>query len=453
VKRVASALVLATFAIGCAYYNGLYNANHLAKEATKAEREGRTGEARSFWSQAAVKAESVASRHPHSKWRDDALLLQGKALQSIRACAAAIAPLELAADSSPDPKIRVEAALRAGQCRLDTREPDSALAVVAPVLEHGSVADQSEARLVRGEAYLRLGQPERALDELAASAAPGVAFPKAIALTRLGRAEEGAAELRRVVAGPYDEDDWLPALDTVGQAAPAEVSTIVDSLVKRDDIALGQRLRLWLQDGQRWLQAADTARAMDRFLLARKGGPDSTAGRAARTYIGVVAAERAQAWSAVSELYDSLSAAIRQGGEPVRIAGKYMSILTRVRAGLQQDSASLGLFLSAEDVRDSIGNAKLAESLFEQVVERYPETPLAPKALVALALLRPEVGDSLVGVLRERYPASPYTLLLSGSGGAAYEALEDSLRKAAAATGRRRGRQERPPGDEPQDEL
>ena len=70
-------LVLLTVAIGCAYYNGLYNANRLADEARKAEREGRRSEARPLWTQVAVKAESVATRYPDSSYRDDALHLQG----------------------------------------------------------------------------------------------------------------------------------------------------------------------------------------------------------------------------------------------------------------------------------------------------------------------------------------------------------------------------------------
>ena len=35
-------------AMACAYYNGLYNANRLVGEAEKAQREGRSGEARSL---------------------------------------------------------------------------------------------------------------------------------------------------------------------------------------------------------------------------------------------------------------------------------------------------------------------------------------------------------------------------------------------------------------------
>ena len=34
--------------VGCAYYNGLFNANRLAADAERAERDGRSGEARSL---------------------------------------------------------------------------------------------------------------------------------------------------------------------------------------------------------------------------------------------------------------------------------------------------------------------------------------------------------------------------------------------------------------------
>ena len=66
---------------GCAYYNGLYNANRLVKEAERASRDGRIGEARSLWTRAAIKAESVAVRCPASRYRDDAWLVWGRALR------------------------------------------------------------------------------------------------------------------------------------------------------------------------------------------------------------------------------------------------------------------------------------------------------------------------------------------------------------------------------------
>lgn len=431
--------VLVLLASGCAYYNGLYNANRLAREAERAERQGRTGEARSLWSQAAVKAESVVSRHPTSKYRDDALLLQGRALERTGSCIQAVEPLRMAADSSPDAALRVEARLLLGACRLQLREPDSAISAVAPVVASGSPAERSEAFLLRGRAMLLLGRDAEALDELAASATREAAFYQAIALTHLGRVDEAVDVLAAIPADPYDEGRWLPTLDTVGAERPGQIGTVVDALADAPERRTGERLRLWLQDGRRRLTDGDTLPAERRFVQVRALAPDSAEGRAARAYLAVFAAVRAASWSQVSLVLDSLNAALRQGGDAVRVGGMYSTVLARAYEGLDPDGSALGLFLAAEDVRDSVGNPVLAASLFEQLGELHGGSVLAPKALLALAALRPADADSLVGVMRARYPESPYTLLLAGLGGEAYEALEDSLARVVRESGRRRG--------------
>lgn len=433
-------VLLVALVAGCAYYNGLYNANRLAREAERAEREGRTGEARSLWSQAAVKAESVVSRHPNSKYKDDALLLRGRALSRMGVCAQATAPLAAAADSSPDMEVRSQAAILLAQCHLQLRHPDSAVAALAPVVADGRPPQRSAARLLRGRAFLQMGRNEEALEELTASGAPEATFDRAVALARMERYEAAAATLAEVAGEPYTEARWLPTLDTVGGGRPALVSGLVDRLTEAPGVRLGERLRLWLGDGERWYAVGDTARAEARFARVREAAPDSVEGRAARAYAAIFAIARATDWEQVPALLDSVNLAIRQGGPPVRIAGKHQAVLTRARAGLAPDGAALPLFIAAEDVRDSLRNVPLAASLLGQVEARFPESVVAPKALLALAVLRPERSDSLVALLRDRYPDSPYTLVLAGLGGEAYEALEDSLAAEASASRRRRTR-------------
>jgi hypothetical protein len=435
-RALAFALVL--LATGCAYYNGLYNANRLAREATRAERDGRTGEARSLWSQAAVKAESVASRHRKSKYWDDALLLQGRALARTGSCLLAVAPLGLAADSSGDVQLGNEARLLLGECRLQMREPESTLVAVEPVLASGGTAERSGAHLLRGRALLRLGRDAEALEELTASGRREAEFDRAMVLTRLERRPEAAATLDALVEGPYDEALWLPALDTVGAGAPASVSPLVDRLTDEEGRRIGERLRLWLQDGRRWLAVRDSVAATRRFDQVRALAPDSVEGRTARAHLAVFAAARAPAWPQVRGLLDSLNAALRLGGDAVRVGGVHLSVVTRAERGLGEEGGALGLFLAAEDVRDSLFNVPLAASLFGQVEERYPESALAPKSLLAIAAVRPDDSDSLIAILRERYPASPYALVLAGAGSAAFEALEDSLLRETREA-RRRG--------------
>jgi hypothetical protein len=71
----------------------------------------------------------------------------------------------------------------------------------------------------------------------------------------------------------------------------------------------------------------------------------------------------------------------------------------------------------------------VAAEAFAEVVQRAPESVIAPKALLAQAVLQPQSADSLVALVRQRYPESVYTLALAGSAGDAYRVLEDSLQR------------------------
>jgi hypothetical protein len=342
-----------------------------------------------------------------------------------------VAPLAVAADSSTDRHLGVEARLLMGECRLQLREPESTLAAVGPVFASGEASEQSRAHLLRGQALLRLGRDAEALEELAASGRREADFDRALALTRLDRRPEAVGMLQQLADGPYEEASWLPALDTVGAGSPAAVAGLVDRLADDPTRRVGERLRLWLQDGRRWLGVGDSVTAGNRFAQVGALAPDSLEGRSARAHLAAFAVARATSWEQLPELLDSLNEALRLGGDPVRVGGARVSVLTRAQAGLTESGTALGLFLAAEDVRDSLANAALASSLFAQVEEVYGGSVLAPKALLAIAALYPATSDSLISVLQERYPASPYTLVLAGAGSAVFEAVEDSLLRAA----------------------
>ena len=58
-RRIRLALLVAVLAFGgagCAYYNGMYNANKFAQAAAQSERAGRMDEARDRWRSAATHA-------------------------------------------------------------------------------------------------------------------------------------------------------------------------------------------------------------------------------------------------------------------------------------------------------------------------------------------------------------------------------------------------------------
>ena len=79
---------------------------------------------------------------------------------------------------------------------------------------------------------------------------------------------------------------------------------------------------------------------------------------------------------------------------------------------------------------------------FAEMARLFPASPWTPKGLVAAIATGHPRPDSLRALLRQRYPASPYTLAAAGesAGGDAFAVLEDSLRRTLAQRVRRDSR-------------
>ncbi|HEY9014820.1 MAG TPA: hypothetical protein VIM84_07135, partial [Gemmatimonadales bacterium] len=131
---------------GCTYYNGMYNANRLAKSARKAERDGRTLEASSLWGQVATKAESVIVRHPTSKYAKEAGLLRGVALARLGQCEEALGPLGLLGSTMGKSELAEDALLSAGRCHVAMQNWSAAEAAFSQLLNSKNAARRQEAR-------------------------------------------------------------------------------------------------------------------------------------------------------------------------------------------------------------------------------------------------------------------------------------------------------------------
>jgi hypothetical protein len=424
------ALLAASLLGACAYYNGLYNANRLAGDARRAEREGRPGEARSLWAQAAVKAESVATRYPGSKYRDDALLLWGQGLARAGGCNRAMDPLGLAVDSSPDPRLRREARLTLADCQLSTRRPDAAIATLAPLLEERDSAVVMEARHLRGLANLKRRDPAAAIDDLSRLPPEVAGLDLVSAYLVLGDAAEAQRALEARTADRYEESRWLPLLDTLGAASPQAAAQVVDRLSERDDLTTGQQARLALADGRRWAAVGRRDRAEERYRAASGVAPDSAAGRSAAAYLVLGDLVRVTGLGELPPVQQALEETQRSGGPGgviVEPAANLVGALQSVLESEEPISRDVRLFLLGEMFRDSLDLPHLATAIFLRMAQDHPESEFAPKALLAAVTLDPVRADSVARVLDARYPASPYTLALSGAGGPRFTQLEDSL--------------------------
>jgi hypothetical protein len=161
---------------------------------------------------------------------------------------------------------------------------------------------------------------------------------------------------------------------------------------------------------------------------------DSTgdAGERARLRLTRLDLARTASISELPPLAKELDARIARRGMVSGEAGQLREAVGRILAA--GDSASAGaaqsdlrLFLAAETARDSLAAPALAASLFRTIVEGTPDSPYAPKAILAGTVLDPVWGESAVVLLEQRYAASPYVSILRGEEPYGYRELEDSL--------------------------
>jgi TolA-binding protein len=423
-RRIA--LLAALLGAGCAYYNGLYNANRLVSEARKAEREGRTGEARSLWSQVVVKADTVLARYPNSGYRDDARYLKGLALSEVGGCRQAVEPLTLVADSSPDPELSNRGRLRLGRCMLELGNLDSALVHLDTLIENGS-AQRDEALWLRGRTYHLLNRNEAARADLEATRSDSAVFDLALVLVALGDSSAGTV-LDVATEWRYSEDRWLPVLDTLARQDPGAATRLTRALVNRGSLSRGQRARLLLAEGAR-TESTDRVEAIALYEEARGAAGDSIEAGVARVRLALAQLRLSDDPSIVPRIVEDLERAAALGTGPANLAAAPLTALNELMVDTAGGpNADLSRYVVTERLRQATGANALAARLFFDIANDYPNSVIAPKALIAASAADEDFAPDLLGLLRRRYPDSPYTLALQGIDTGRYRVVEDSLR-------------------------
>lgn len=429
VRLCACALLLSS----CAYYNSMYYANRYRREAERAERSGRTSEANERWRLAVVHADSQISRHPRSRWIDDAWLVRGKAMMALRRWSEAAVALENAARLAGSEQQRREAQLYLGEAHAGARRLDQALLQLDSAILLDNTRLRSRALLARGRILLLQGRPAEALQDLRASGLPEASADKiraALALNDRELAVSYADSLADSPA-PYRETVWLPLLDTLaGSGLQDWVTTVVNRLSSRDDATPGARSRLMLAEGDRRRVAGDLPGALDRYRAVVDVAGDSVEARVATSRMIRLELSTTRDPGVLPGLTEQLQRIVQQGGEPGAAAGSLHRLLV-IADSLQGAGGPRDAwwFYRAELLRDSIGARPLAADAFAEMATRFPDSPWTPKGLLAAIASGHPAADSLAALLEERYAGNAYTQAARGVPGteATYAVLEDSL--------------------------
>jgi hypothetical protein len=415
---------------GCVYYNGMYNTKRLAGSARSAERDGRTFEATNLWGQVVTRADSLVTRHPDSKYVDEALMLKGTALARLGQCPNAVGLLSRVGQVRASEDAVEDAYLSLARCQLELGDAGAAEIAVGHALQSREPERRREARLVHARALRLTGRAREAAAVLDSLTGDRVADERLLTFAAAGRRDDAIRIADSLLARPDSGRVWDSLVAQVGRADPVTASHIVDRMVERPGTPLPSQTRWLIEDGER-LQSVDTARASARLAQAAQIGANTPAGISAGV---VLVRKRVASAGTVADLaqpikiLDSLAELSGQTGE----AGQLQALLHRIRESADSSAAraamaDMRLFLAAEIARDTLTAPRLAGSLFRQVAEDWPDSPYAPKALLALGMVDSAWADSAHALLAGRYAASPYVAYVQGTPLPEYQALEDSL--------------------------
>ena len=420
-RRGAGLVAVALTLSGCAYYNAMWSAERAAGEARRLEARGREAEARTRWALAAVKAESVVTHHPRSRWADDALVLQGEALARAGTCATAAAPIAKALANVTDEALRERAALAAADCALLTGQPAEAERALAEALASNDAGRRSRAEYLAGRASVSRSDYDGAVAHFRRSREPAALPARARALLAAGQPEAAGAILDTLTAeNRFNRDDWTQLLDGLASAGGgAAASTALDRLLARARVPTADGVALLIADGDRRLVRGDLDGAAGRYrqAAAMPAGDDGVARVRGQRVLAARAATRDDLGPVVAELTHIVGAGAAD-------ARTLRDLVSRVAAIPESPGAGFRL---AELARDSLGAPRLAGQLFLDLATSDTGSIFAPKALVAALPLLPERHDSIIDVLDRVYTESPYTRALRGDASPAFAAAEDSL--------------------------
>jgi hypothetical protein len=448
VRRILAAALVALTLGGCAYYNGMYNTKRLAGSARRAERDGRPFEANNLWGQVINRADSLVTRHPRSKYVDEAMVLKGLALARLNQCPAAVAPLGRSATLRLDADVAEEAALALGRCQLELGDAGAAALAFGPVAESADPARRREARVLSARALRITGRPDDALRALDGVEDPRVPRERLLALAAAGRGDEAMVVADSLIQVNDTARAWDSVVATAGASNPAFASALVDRLGGRPGTPPAIHVRRLVEDAAR-LELVDTARATRRLAEAARLGKGNESGDRAWLRLFRQQVARSAGPADLGLLLDTLQrpgAGGAAAGEAELLAASIASV--KEAADSAASGAPLGdlrLFLAAETARDTLHAPVLAATMFRQVVEIWPESPYAPKAWLAARTLDPVWGEQVSPELEQRYAASPYLAFVRGEEPLGYRELEDSLQTYALTLGATQVRRRAPP--------
>ena len=373
------------------------------------------------------KSALVLERHPESGYVDDALLLMGRSLMHLRRYGDAASTFNQLITRFPDSDLGDDARLelvRSHRLGGNYLAAQAALGLLEADADYGDPADLLHERgliaLGRGDHAAALAALRELLREH-----PDFARERQIALqfadAELAAGQHDAAiELYQAYRGEADDSARDEAITLKLARALARTGREEDAIAAYDDLLEGDladslRARAHAERGEMHAEMEEWEEAETDYLRAAELAPGTvvasraTLGRARIEWI-----ERDRRGPALEILLDAfLHAPGSVPGDSARRGARDLARIlhfqriaegTEIVAGLDDPTLvrSTALYRLAEEVRDVEGDPADAAAIFDSLVERYPDSPWAPRALLASGFVLRESGAKAEGDARLR---------------------------------------------------
>ncbi|MEO0074463.1 MAG: outer membrane protein assembly factor BamD [candidate division WOR-3 bacterium] len=402
---------------GCAYFNTFYNAQKYYNEGLQLKNQNQLGQARAKFDKAIEKSALVLVRWPRSRWADDALYLIGMSYFHESQYQKALYHLDQFVLAFPESKLIPEAELHRGLALQAQREYGQAWVVLDNIRRrHARLADAAAYYLT--QPALEREEFEVAVESLAAFVEryPRSRFRRqalrqlADACFRLGRPAEAEKWYRRYERLETNSRErlWVKLQIALCRFEMADYDAVVAGV--RDllgrNAETDEEAKLLLGRALERLGRHHEAAA----VWSEVRGPNARGAEAAfrlgryHEEVGDFARARAYYDTARSRRADS-----DYGGMAVRRLSLLNALARRDSIG--SDSAHIE-FLLAEIYSLNLGDYERAEQQYQHVYERFPESELAPKALLARAWIKRSVRRDTAAaepILRRLIAAYPET--------------------------------------------
>lgn len=433
--------MLLVYSGGCVYYNTFFNARKAFDEAEKTRKAGRLRGARinaSLYETAIEKSLKVVENYPNSGYYDDALFVLGVSYYYTKKYVSCERRMRELLANYPDSKYSREGELYLAKAKLELKDEQDAMVIFEKIFRSDIAAVyKSEAALALGDYHFRAGNMEQSRQYFSALRdSLGNEDEKRLAQLMIADSyygsylfQEALSAYLQILGMEPTNDDKYHALYHAARASFRlmqiergldYLKTLTESEIYFDSLSA---IRLIMGEGYEYDDDIGHAEDVYREVLEKGKEPDKQALAAYR--LGLIYQFDYDDLIKAKEYYDrtvELDRTAEHGRDALERSSSIGKIET-YKVTFQKDSSTTQEMIEeAAKTQYQLAQLywlelnKLDSAIIEMqyVVDSFPSSAIAPKAMIALAeMLREQQADSakadnLLRYVMYRYPHSDY---------------------------------------------